>query len=309
MVVYSEGFRRESVIYRSSDRKDFNDLKAGISLRGGGGPFVCACVDGPEIALLKNGQEIASIWNHEGTAIGSSVWKGDWFTSDPNRWLRWFDVRRMTFARDFFNQTVAREKKENQDEKRWLTVMPSSLRPLWGNARRQYNPPILLPDMNPLDAALVKQYPEPSDRIRALLSWFGSGAGPWSGFPGYEEIAAKLLREYPTSELIRAAQAGPLNEQELEGTARILGSWKPVPDPTPIPAELRRILLEHCLKSSDEDKLERAKRAFSPDNPRLRRSQSRKIRRCLKPDIGLSGGVNSVRFQFLRDFSTLPCDI
>ncbi len=79
MVVYGEGFKRESVIYRSTNRKDFEELKSAITLKRSG-PFVCACVDGPEIALLKNREEIASVWNHEGTAIGSSVWDGDWET-------------------------------------------------------------------------------------------------------------------------------------------------------------------------------------------------------------------------------------
>ena len=265
MVVYSEGFKREFVIYRSSNRKDFDALKAAITLRHGSRPFVCACMDEPEIALLRNGTEIATVWNHEGRAIGSSVWKGDWYNRDPNRWLRWFDARDMTFARAFFNEMETQTKDADQAEKRWLKAMPSSLKPLWNNARRQYNPPMSFPDLKPLDAALLKQYPDTYDRIRALLSWFGSGAGPWSGFPGYEEIAAKLLREYPTTDLIKAVGARQLTEEQLEGAARILGSWKPISDPTPIPSELQRTLLEHCLKSSDQDKVERAKKAFSPD--------------------------------------------
>lgn len=265
MVVYSEGFRRESVIYRSSNRKDFNELKAAITLRPRGGPFVCACVDGPEIALLKSGKEIATIWNHEGTAIGSSVWQGEWNNADPDRWLRWFDARGMTYARAFFKEMHAQESKAEQDERRWLRAMPSSLKPLWANARRQYNPPLEFPDLKPLDSALAKQYPDAHDRIRALMAWFGSGAGPWSGFPGYEEIAAKLLLEYPTPELIKAVEGTKLTEQEIEGAARILGSWKPNSGPTPIPRELRRTFLEHCLKSPDQDKVERARLAFSPD--------------------------------------------
>lgn len=265
MVVYSEGFKREFVVYRSSKRKDFDELKSAITLKRKGGPFVCACMDGPEIALLKNKKEIAAVWNHEGTAIGSSVWKGDWENSDADRWLRWFDARGMKSAREFFNQMQSEYRKAAVDERRWLEAMPSSLKPLWPNALSQYHPPMEFPDLKPLDAALVKQYPDTQDRIRALLTWFGSGAGPWSGFPGYEEIAAKLLRQYPTAELISAVERANLTDQELEGAARILGSWTPIPDPTQIPAELRRTLLDHCLKSSDQDKLGRAKKAFAPD--------------------------------------------
>jgi hypothetical protein len=266
MVVYTEGFKREFAIYHSSSRKDFEDLKSAITLKHKGGPFVCACMDGPEIALLKNKKEIASVWNHEGTAIGSSVWNGDWENSDANRWLRWFDVRGMTSAREFFNQRRSEDRKMVVAEKRWLKAMPSSLKPLWSNAVSQYNPPDKFPDLKPLNAALLKQYPDAYDRIHALMAWFGPGAGPWSGFPGYEQIAERLLRQYSTAELIGAAESTNLSDQELEGAARILGNWTPVPDHTPIPAQLRQKLLEHCLKSKDQDKVERARKAFSTPN-------------------------------------------
>jgi hypothetical protein len=261
MVVYSEGFRRESVIYRSSNRSDFDELKSAITLKRDGGPFICACVDGPEIALLKNKKEIAAIWNHEGIAIGSSVWQGDWENSSPDRWLRWFDARRMTFARQQFDANRLTERKAAEDEQRWLRAIPSSLKPLWAHALSKYNPPHY-PDLKPLNAGLLQQYPDTYERIRALMAWYGSGAGPWSGFPGYEEIAEKLLLQYPNTELIKAVDARDLSEPELEGAARILGGWRPVSDPTPIPADLRETLLNHCLQSKDEDKVGRAKQAF-----------------------------------------------
>jgi hypothetical protein len=264
MVVYSEGFKREFVVYRSSKRKDFDELKTAITLKRNGGPFTCACVDGPEIALLKNGNEIAAVWNHEGTAIGSSVWEGDWENSDSDRWLRWFDARGMKYAREFFSQRQSAQREAVVDEQRWLTAMPSSLKSLWSTARSQHDPPTKFPDLKPLNAALENEYPDTDHRIRALMAWYGSGAGPWSGFPVYEEIAEKLLRQFPTTRLISAVDGKILTDQELEGAARILGGWTPIPDRTPIPAHLRQTLLNHCLKSSDQDKLERARKAFAP---------------------------------------------
>jgi hypothetical protein len=120
----------------------------------------------------------------------------------------------MKYARESFNSRQAQQQKARIDERRWLNAMPSSLRPLWANAVRQYNPPTHFPDLKPLSTALVKQYPDTDDRIRALMAWFGSGGGPWSGFPGYEEIAARLLRQYPTPELIKAVEGRSLKEQQ-----------------------------------------------------------------------------------------------
>lgn len=264
MVVYSEGFRREFVVYRSSKRKDFEELKFAITLKRSGGPFVCACVDGPEIALLKNNEEIASVWNHEGTAIGSSVWDGDWENNDPNRWLSWFDARGMKDARAFYVQRQAQSTKAAADERRWRRAMPASIRALWPDTLKHYQPPTESPDLGVLNAALGKQYSDTDERIRALMAWFGSGAGPWSGFPGYEEIAEKLLRQYPTAELVKAVENRDLSEQELEGAARIFGGWTPDPNRAVIPEPLKSVLLEHCLKSPDQDKVERAKTAFAP---------------------------------------------
>jgi len=172
----------------------------------------------------------------------------------------------MKDAREFFNERQAQSRKADMDERRWLEAIPSSVRPLWANALRQYNPPTRLPDWEPLNIALANQYPNTPDRIRALMAWYGSGAGPWSGFPGYEEIAEKLLRQYPTADLIGAVENSNITKQELEGAARILGGWTPVPDRTPIPAGLRRTLLDDCLESSDQDKQQRARKAFADDN-------------------------------------------
>lgn len=264
MVVFPDGSRYGSPVYRFSERKDFDELKSAITLSPEGGPFVCACVDGPEIALLRKGKEIGTVWNHDGTAIGSSVWEGDWETSDPDRWLRWFDARGMKEPQRSFNAMQDARKKEVEDEKRWLAAMPSSLRPLWPMALKQYQPWLQKDlELAPFNEALVKEYPDGDVRIRALMAWYGSGAGPWSGFPAYEEVADRLLRQYSTEALMKAAQGRTLTEQELEGAARILGGWRRVPDHTLIPEELRRTLLEHCLKSSDPDKVERARRAFA----------------------------------------------
>lgn len=43
MVVYSEGLKREFVIYRSTNRKDFEDLKKAVTLKSKGGPSLCLC--------------------------------------------------------------------------------------------------------------------------------------------------------------------------------------------------------------------------------------------------------------------------
>ena len=105
-------------------------------------------------------------------------------------------------------------------------------------------------------------------RALALYAWFGSGEGPWSGFPSYEEVAEELLFDIPTAELVAAAQADDLTEVQLEGAARFFGGWsfsqRRLEDRRTLPPALKRKLLDHTLKSTDEDKLARARKAFGP---------------------------------------------
>ena len=267
IIVYSDGFKRESVLYKSSDRRDLNALKQAITLKPHGGPGMCACIDQPEIALLKKGKEIAAVWNHEGSAIGSSVWGGEWESRDPERWLHWFDQRGMKqAARLMYGVDAAIIKQGELDEKRWEKAMPGSLRPLWTKAREQVGPPPDKLNLKPLNEALAKQYPDQQERLRPLFAWFGSGAGPWSGYPLYEEIAERLLLQYSTADLISAATTRPLTDVQTEGAARTFANWyfqrdRPK-DSRLIPNDLKRKLYERSLKGSDPDKIERAMKAF-----------------------------------------------
>ena len=144
--------------------------------------------------------------------------------------------------------------------------------------------------MTPVLESLSAAYPEPQARILALFRWFGRGAGPWTGFPVYEQLAEQILLQFPVEELIDALQDAPLSEEHLEGAARFFAGWAfanrasgegvQLPpsltysslaaylpersgDPAPIPAELRQRLLAHCQRSSDGDKRCRAESAFA----------------------------------------------
>ncbi len=158
---------------------------------------------------------------------------------------------------------AARQKRAEASQARWLDAMPKSLRPLWNSALRNE----LSPDLKPLRAALAEEFPDPRQRILALFSWYGSGDGPWSGFPAYESAAEELLLDLPTLDLIAAAQTDNLTESQLEGAARLFGGWsfsKRRPDDRrTLPASLKKKLLVHSIKSTDEDKLGRAKNAFA----------------------------------------------
>jgi hypothetical protein len=82
-------------------------------------------------------------------------------------------------------------------------------------------------------------------------------------------VAEQLLLTHSTAELLAAIQATPLDSSQVEGAARLFGGWtfhqERPQDGALLPPELRKRLLEHSLASTDEDKKDRARKAF--DNP------------------------------------------
>jgi len=118
----------------------------------------------------------------------------------------------------------------------------------------------------PFETALRHEYPNTGDQIKALLGWYGSGAGPWSGYPFYEDTAAQLLSDYPAREIITIVATGGLTPAQLEGAARYLANdvelWNPA-DAALLTAPVKQVLLARALQTTDTDKIQRAENAFS----------------------------------------------
>src|SRR5262245_55003523 len=70
--------------------------------------------------------------------------------------------------------------------------------------------------------------PDPSQAAldaHVLFGWFGSGQGPWSGFPMYEQVAEQLLLDFPTDALVEALTQHQITPTQLEGAARYFAGW------------------------------------------------------------------------------------
>lgn len=160
-------------------------------------------------------------------------------------------------------EIAARRKKDREVDARWLAGMPKSLRRFWTDEMRQGLPPA---DLKPLRAPLAREFPDATRRILALFNWYGSGAGPWNGFPSYEDFPARLLLDFPTAELIAAIEGAELTDFELKGASRFFAasdfSRECPGDLELLPPGLKKRLLEHSLQSSDSDNLAWAKDAF-----------------------------------------------
>jgi hypothetical protein len=103
---------------------------------------------------------------------------------------------------------------------RWLNATPPNMRSQWAKAMQDYHwstdpESAVGTTADALRPVLTKEFPDVRRRVRALFAWFGSGAGPWSGYPGYEDVPRRLLFDYQPGDLISALQAAPLTAPEM----------------------------------------------------------------------------------------------
>jgi hypothetical protein len=263
-IVVSEGPMKDAkVLFSSTAPKDIAELNEALTVVPPKDYFHCMCNGTPAVRLYRDGTELAVVTNHHGRSVRCSLWTSDAMLKDPEKWLRWFDARKMPEPRKEVDDMAARAKQSEISYARWRAAMPNSVRPLWERATRDE----ISPNVKPLRTALDTEFPDTHQRVLALFTWYGSGDGPWSGFPSYESAAEELLLDIPTPGLIAAAQSDNLTETQLEGAARLLGGWtfsqRRPDDRRTLPAALKKKLLDHSLKSKDEDKLDRAKNAFA----------------------------------------------
>jgi hypothetical protein len=130
---------------------------------------------------------------------------------------------------------------------------------VWERATPRHLP---TPDVAILRPALAKEFPNARQRIHFLFALFGSGAGPWSGYPSYEQAAEFLLEDFSNDDLVAAALTEGLTTEQLEGASRFFSGRKPH-ILSNLPVALKKKLYEHSVISTDEDKLPRARRAFA----------------------------------------------
>lgn len=262
-----EGMREPKVIYRSKKPEDIKALKNALQVDKPESRYVCSCYGSESVVLKRAGQKLAVVVNHHGDSVGTSLWGSLAPVSNPDAWVQWFADRGISGPKDELVASRVEAEQSRKDRESWLAAMPPLIRPVW-NWDSYYHPPS--PDIEPLAQAMAKQ--SATESILELLTWSGSGVGDWNGGPAYEMAAESLLMRYPTSVLVEVIQKEDLTQSQMEAAAKLLSGWnfhstRPE-DAKKLPESLRKKLWEFCKGMKDEDKLRRAKQAFSGDPER-----------------------------------------
>jgi hypothetical protein len=216
----------------------------------------CMCLGNPTLQLYAGQDVVATIGMHHGVAVRWSAWKHDAHLRDGRGLREWLADRGVLGPRKEYEDAERRAAESVRFASAWVDGMPPCLRPYWENMQG------FEVDLAPMRQALQDAYATQAERILALFAWFGSGAGPWSGYPMYEGVTEDLLFDYPTSALVSALSTRTLTQAELEGGARFFAGWdfsqKRRQDRSLLSSRLRNQLLEHALTSKIQDNIDRA---------------------------------------------------
>jgi hypothetical protein len=166
----------------------------------------------------------------------------------------------------YLNEQAAEQKKSDDDWHRWIAAVPKAMHAFvpqdQGEDPFRYFPNDHHAQLN----ALARVYPSKTAQIRALLAWYGTDSGKWTGYPTYEDIPMRILLTYSTADCLTAIRSAPMTDAEWEGAARFFASWdfktQRPHDLEMIPRDLKKKLLDRSLQNADEDKAGRAREAF-----------------------------------------------
>jgi hypothetical protein len=257
---------RDKLLFESKERADLDALKLALKLKVPEDWMHCMCLGSVEVSFYAGDARLGDFTNQHAHAIRCSLWHSDVPIADPEPLLRWFDERKIVGPREEFEAMLREEKLYEAAKAKWLASMPAPLVPLWSESF--WDGP-RTPDLDPLRTALATQIDERNERVLALLKWYGSGAGPWSGYPGYENVAETLLLDYTTPVLNAIGCSKELDSAQLEGLARLLGGWtfhqRRPDDYALVSPALKARLLAHVRTGDDESKLGWAEYAFRSD--------------------------------------------
>jgi hypothetical protein len=234
------------------------ELVIAIQIEEPGGGFECMCCGDPTIEFYKGRRLKVMLGYHHSQSVRwpRFGWDAMLTEGSQEKVLTWLDAHGVNGPRKEKEEAVERRKNAKTQQAAWLEAAPAVLKDSWNV--RAYAPS--------LHAKLKTEVQDEKERILQLLHWYGSGAGPWRTYPGYETIALDILVKYSTESIVAACEGQELSTPQVEGLSRYLVGYmfrhfgeSGLED---VPEKMKQRLLGHCLKSADEDKKQRAVEAF-----------------------------------------------
>ncbi|MER6024300.1 hypothetical protein [Streptomyces anulatus] len=231
----------------------------------------CMCLGDVRFEVFDpGGERLADVVLHHGVTLRWGQWESDAVLVDGLLLLAWLDGHGMTGPMRQFVADRHRAEERTAEKRTWLAAIPAGLdgagdRILALSRTGGAPSPELLAE---LTDRLRLAFPDPLERVLALLGWYGSGSGRCSGYPVHEGVPGELLRRVPIADLLAGLADSRAGERHDAGAVRHLVGWRTRPhqkrDVAGLPEPLRARLLAHARRSGDSDKQSRAERWLAP---------------------------------------------
>ncbi|MFF7159459.1 hypothetical protein [Streptomyces sp. NPDC008139] len=214
-----------------SDLAESTQLRTAMAVESLPG-FHCMCLGDVRFEFFgRDGERLAVVVLHHGATLRWGQWEGDAVLANGYLLLAWLDRHGMPGPTEQFEADRQRAEEGAEEERSWLAAMPTGLE---GSADRILDlsrtgarpSPDLLAG---LTERLQSTFPDPVERVLALLHWHGSGSGRCSGYPVHEDVPGQLLGRVPIADLLTALADQRAEERHDAGAVRHLVGWKTRP--------------------------------------------------------------------------------
>lgn len=272
----STGLSEERQVVRSFSAAEVAAISGLLRIRVGEAPFAHMCTGDFELELTRRGELLGAVGLHHAEIVRMAGWRSDARLDEPLPLLEWFARHGAPALLAEHRRRLEADARRRRTYDAWAAAMPPSLRPIVEDLEaclvgcpeeeqdRRYRAAL---------AVLLRGAASETEVVEALAAWYASGAGPWSGFPSYEEVAQGLLSRLGSPAVAEALLSGRLSDRALVGVGRYFAMramWWPG-EVDPLPMDVRQRVLEEvrryerenpAARSTGDSPVERLEAAF-----------------------------------------------
>ena len=242
-----DGTLERETIAEIRDPSAIEALKATLAIRDGDGGH-CMCMGDSQLLLYDaDGEQVADLSVHHGHSVRVRGWRSDAVLVNGRALLEWIHEH---------GQAALDARLHAIDFMRWQSKTPECLR-----GHIDYDQAVCGDDefFNELAQHLEHGIPEPCERARTLLEWYGHGTR-WNDSRAHEDVARQLLLRQSCEIAITALEAESATSELFEGAARYFSSQESLSRALPDVFAAR--LLQFVEQRRDPEKIARAQDAF-----------------------------------------------
>jgi len=202
-----------------------------LTIQEGGPAFHCMCMGDLAVELYAPTHPLVALSYHHARSLRHPHWNSDAPLLHGPALLYWLAQRGATGPLLAHQAMVDRAMRDHQARQIWLAAAPPVLA---ANLPRYETDPSGFPagdappTMDEAERLVRATYPSVEAAVATLLEWYGTGSGPWSGYPSYEDVPSILVRRLGLP-VARSVLARPhVTERALLGGARLFSSWEVV---------------------------------------------------------------------------------